>query len=75
MAKKICKTCKKEIKGKFCYNCQPEEYFKDFEKCFCDGISNCCRVPIDDSLVISEGKYKNHGPRYCSKCKRLLYQI
>lgn len=38
-------------------------------------LSNCCEAPIDYSQVIEKGRYKNHGPRYCSKCNRCLYLV
>jgi len=36
------------------------------------GISPCCKAPIDESKVIPRGKYKGHGPRYCSKCRKCV---
>lgn len=38
-------------------------------------LSNCCEAPIDYSQVIEKGRYKNHGPRYCSKCKKCLFMV
>lgn len=35
----------------------------------------CCNAPIDTSHVIREGRNKNHGPRFCSKCKKLLFMV
>ena len=37
--------------------------------------SPCCSVPIDESAVITDGKYKGHGPRYCSKCRAVLFLV
>ena len=39
------------------------------------GIAPCCNVPIDTSQVINSGKYVGHGPRYCSKCRKLLFTV
>lgn len=39
---------------------------------FMRGLSDCCEAPIDTSLVITEGQYRNHGPRFCSKCKKVV---
>ena len=36
------------------------------------GLSDCCEAPIDRSRVIESGRYKGHGPRYCSKCGKCL---
>jgi hypothetical protein len=38
-------------------------------------VSSCCEAPIDESQVITEGQFKGHGPRYCSKCKRCVYMV
>jgi len=39
------------------------------------GLSSCCEAPFDTSQVITEGRHKNHGPRFCSKCKRLCFMV
>jgi hypothetical protein len=39
------------------------------------GISQCCFAEIDTSHVIPHGRYKNHGARVCSKCKRVVYRV
>ena len=39
------------------------------------GLSSCCEAPFDMSQVITSGKFKNHGPRFCSKCKTLLFMV
>ena len=39
------------------------------------GLSPCCGVAIDESCVITKGQYKGHGPRFCSKCKRVVYMV
>lgn len=39
------------------------------------GLTSCCEAPVDYSQVIEKGRYKNHGPRFCSKCRRCLYQV
>lgn len=40
-----------------------------------EGKSPCCEEPIDTSRVTQAGQFKNHGPRYCSKCKALLFIV
>jgi len=42
---------------------------------FQKGLSSCCEAPIDTSRVITEGRHKGHGARYCSKCKRLCFMV
>lgn len=39
------------------------------------GLSPCCKAPLDESEVITEGKYKGHGKRYCSKCRQFVYGV
>lgn len=39
------------------------------------GLSDCCEAPFDTSRVITSGRFKNHGPRYCSRCHRLLFMV
>lgn len=39
------------------------------------GLSDCCEASIDTRNVVTEGRYKGHGPRYCSKCHRLLFYV
>jgi hypothetical protein len=39
------------------------------------GLSSCCEAPFDTSHVITEGEHKNHGPRFCSKCKALCFMV
>lgn len=39
------------------------------------GLSSCCEAPFDTTQVITSGRFKNHGPRYCSKCKRLCFMV
>jgi hypothetical protein len=46
-----------------------------FEENMMKGLSNCCQAPIDESHVITKGRHKGHGPRFCSKCKRLAYMV
>lgn len=45
------------------------------KQCLMDDVSSCCNAPINKSQVIQDGEHKNHGPRYCSKCKRLVYMV
>ena len=39
------------------------------------GLSSCCKAPFDTSHVITSGQHKNHGPRFCSKCKKLCFMV
>lgn len=39
------------------------------------GLSDCCKAPIDESRVIKEGAFAGHGWRECSKCGDLLYCV
>lgn len=39
------------------------------------GLSSCCEAPFDTSHVITKGEHKNHGPRFCSKCKTLCFMV
>lgn len=39
------------------------------------GLSNCCEAPFDTSQVITKGRYKGHGPRFCSKCKTACFIV
>lgn len=40
-----------------------------------NGLSPCCEAPVDESQVITSGRFKGHGSRYCSKCRKLLYTV
>lgn len=42
---------------------------------FARGVSPCCNAPIDSSRVITSGRHRGHGPRICSKCKKLLFFV
>ncbi len=35
-----------------------------------DGLSPCCKLPLDTSRTIKNGRYAGHGPKYCPGCKR-----
>lgn len=39
------------------------------------GNSPCCEAELDTSHVITEGKWKGHGTRYCSKCHKVVYTV
>ena len=39
------------------------------------GLSDCCEAAIDERAVITAGRNKGHGPRFCSACKRCLYMV
>ena len=54
------------------------EHEKDVQRtidCLRADVSSCCEAPIDKSQVIKDGKHKNHGPRFCSKCKKMVYMV
>lgn len=38
-------------------------------------LSPCCKAPIDHNRAIPDGEHKSHGPRYCSKCKKLVFMV
>lgn len=44
-------------------------------RCIQEGLSSCCEAPLDTRNVITEGRYKGHGPRYCSKCKQIVFMV
>jgi hypothetical protein len=54
---------------------QYEKEDEEFMDCMRKNISPCCKAKIDDSHVILDGRYKNHGPRYCSKCGTLVFIV
>ncbi len=39
------------------------------------GITSCCEAPIDMSQVIPSGRFKGHGPRFCSKCRKVVAMV
>lgn len=59
----------------------PEEIAKQEaqHKLFMDrmqqGLSSCCGAELDKSRVITEGRHKGHGPRFCTKCKRVAFLV
>ena len=40
-----------------------------------NNISPCCYAELDKSEVIQEGPNAGHGPRFCSKCKKVAYIV
>jgi hypothetical protein len=44
-------------------------------QCIEQGVSPCCNVALDESRVIRFRRYKNHGPRFCSLCQKLIYHV
>lgn len=40
-----------------------------------DGVSPCCGAALDESQVIRSGYHEGHGPRFCSDCKKLAYEV
>ena len=38
-------------------------------------LTYCCRAKIDESQVVKSGRNKNHGPRYCSRCRKFLFIV
>lgn len=45
------------------------------KRCLAEDISSCCEAPIDHSRAIQDGAHAGHGPRYCSKCRKLAYMV
>ena len=39
------------------------------------GLSSCCEAPLDESQVITSGRFKGHGPRFCSKCGKCVFMV
>jgi hypothetical protein len=40
------------------------------------GLSPCCESPLDLSHVIPEGlPHAGHGPRFCSKCHKVVFIV
>jgi len=39
------------------------------------GKSPCCSADIDTRHVIQEGQHKNHGLRFYSECKRVVFMV
>ncbi len=52
-----------------------EKEFERLQELIQAGKSPCCEAPIDESRVITTGRHEGHGPRYCSKCKKLVYLV
>lgn len=44
-------------------------------ECIEKNISPCCKASINESHIIKSGQYKNHGPRFCSECGKLVYMV
>jgi hypothetical protein len=54
---------------------EEDKQHDEFMECLKKGISTCRKAPIDESHVIKTGRHKNHGPRFCSKCKRCVFMV
>lgn len=55
-----------------------EQQRADFEarlEALRQNLSPCCRAELDMSHVITEGMFKNHGPRFCTKCGKVVYIV
>jgi hypothetical protein len=39
------------------------------------GLSGCCEAPLDLQQVITSGRHKGHGPRFCSKCGVIAFLV
>jgi hypothetical protein len=39
------------------------------------GLSPCCEALLDMSQVITSGAHKGHGPRICSKCRKVVMVV
>lgn len=37
--------------------------------------SPCCEAEIDCRRVIPAGRHKGHGPRFCSRCGKLVFMV
>ena len=35
-------------------------------------LSPCCKAKLDESRVVKKGALRGRGPRYCSKCGKLV---
>ena len=51
------------------------DQWEETKRCIFADLSPCCKAPLDKTQVIQSGKYKNHGPRFCSKCKRVVFMV
>lgn len=40
-----------------------------------NNVSSCCYAELDESQVIQEGPHAGHGPRFCSKCKKVAFMV
>ena len=45
-----------------------EAAIKNVIESLANGVSPCCKAPLDTSAVCQTGRYKGHGPRFCSAC-------
>jgi len=54
---------------------EQEKEFKRQMDLLMQGLSSCCEAPIDTTQVIQSGRYKGHGPRICSKCRKLVFRV
>jgi len=54
---------------------QQEVEFEHHMDLLRQGLSGCCEAPINTSRVIAAGRHKNHGPRFCSKCKKVVFVV
>ena len=43
--------------------------------CIQRGLSPCCEAPLDNREVLTSGEFKGHGPRFCSKCGKLVFMV
>lgn len=39
------------------------------------GRSPCCDAALDESQVITAGRHKGHGPRFCSTCRKVAFLV
>jgi hypothetical protein len=75
---RYCEKCQKGYlaeEGHSCPTSEDEAKFKRSMDLMHKGLSSCCEAPFDTSQVIKGGKYKNHGPRFCSKCRKLCFMV
>jgi hypothetical protein len=39
------------------------------------GLSGCCEAALNTRQVITSGRHKGHGPRFCSKCGAIAFLV
>ncbi len=52
-----------------------EREFQRAMDCMRRNVSQCCGAEIDKTHVIPDGPHKNHGPRFCSSCHKVVFMV